>query len=302
VRSLLLLPLLALAACRHVEHSADVDAPPAGTHLRVATFNVRRFFDTVCDSGACESGDYEAQATQASFDQRAAQIAAAITRLDADVVALEEIEDQTCLDALLSHLPTMHGVLGETDFAASVDVAIVSRAPIERVVRHRAATPLTLDDGRTTTFSRELLEVHVQIDGHPVIVLAAHFKSKSDDDPLRRLAEARASSRIVNDAAAAEPAAIVMLAGDLNDVPGSPPLDALTVDGGLMRVADDLAPAAQATYYFNGSGQAIDHILLVPTTNVMRVPRSSRTWRDTGSNGFGGSDHAALSSDFQLPL
>jgi endonuclease/exonuclease/phosphatase family metal-dependent hydrolase len=295
-----LLLVLAASACRTIEHSQGSDASIDGTPLRVATFNVKRFFDTVCDSGACESGDYEAQATPASFDQRATQIAAAIASIDADVVALEEIETQSCLDALLSRLP-MHGVLGETDFAASVDVAILSRTPIDRVARYRATNPLVLDDGRTTTFSRELLEAHVQIDGRPVILLAAHFKAKADDDPLRRLAEARVSARIVNEVAAAEPGAVVMLAGDLNDVPSSPPLQALTVDGGLTRVADDLALSAQSTYYFQGSGQAIDHILLVPTTNVVRVPKSSRTWRDSGATGFGGSDHAALSSDFLLP-
>lgn len=296
-----LLSLLVVAsACRHVE-STSTDAAIDGTRLRVATFNVRRFFDTVCESGACESGDYEAQPIPSFFEERATQIAAAITRLDADVVALEEIETQACLDALLAHLPAMSGVLGETDFAASVDVAIVSRTPIESVVRHRATNPLVLDDGRTTTFSRELLEAHVRVDGKPVILLAAHFKAKSDDDPLRRLAEARVSSRIVHETAAQTPDAVVLLAGDLNDTPGSRPLDALTIEGGLTRVADDLAVTAQSTYYFQGSGQAIDHILLAPSANVVRVPKSSIVWRDTAGGGFGGSDHAALTSDFALP-
>jgi endonuclease/exonuclease/phosphatase family metal-dependent hydrolase len=156
-----------------------------------------------------------------------------------------------------------------------------------------------LPDGTTTRFSRELLEVEIQSErGKDVILFAAHFRSKANDDPARRLAEAQTASRIVGERAARSPEALVVLGGDLNDTPGSPPLQALVVDGGLVRVADDLPDAAQATYTYQGHGEAIDHLLLAPSASVLRVPRSSRVWRD--GNGWGGSDHAALSSDFLL--
>ena len=294
-----LLPLIALivglaagqGACRTPrEERISVDAADT---LRVATFNVRRFFDTVCESGACTSDDYEAQPSPAIFEQRAQQIANAIRLVDADVIALQEIETQACLDALLARLPAMHGVLGEIATVASVDVAVIAKTPLERVVRHRATEPLVLPDGTQTTFSRELLEVHAA----GVIVFAAHFKAKSNDDPPRRLAEAQVSRRIIEDTAALAPTKLVVLAGDLNDTPGSPPLDALTADGGLIRLADDLPLSAQSTYYYQGSGQAIDHLLVVPgDAATRRVPMSSRVWRD--GTGFGGSDHAALSSEF----
>ncbi len=276
-------------------------AVDAGTadRVRVATFNVRRFFDTVCDSGSCDADDYEVQPTPSYFDARAAQLATAIRRLDADVVSLQEVETQACLDALLIQLADElpHGVLGEIGTAASVDVAILSRTPIEQVVGHRADQPLTRPDGTLTTFSRELLEVHVHAGtGGKVVLVAAHFRSKSSDDPGRRLAEAQVSAVVVRDLAAAQPGALVVLGGDLNDTPGSAPLNALTVDGGLVRVADDLPVAAQATYEYNGQGQAIDHLLLAPTPVATRVPRSSRVWQDDG--GWGGSDHYALTSDF----
>jgi len=99
--------------------------------------------------------------------------------------------------------------------------------------------------------------------------------------------------------AASQPDALVALAGDLNDVPGSPPLDAL-VGSGLVRVADDLPPAAQATYVFNGQGQAIDHIVIAPDRAGARIPMSARVWRAPSGAGWGGSDHFALSSDFAL--
>lgn len=107
--------------------------------------------------------------------------------------------------------------------------------------------------------------------------------------------------KIVNALAVRELDALVILGGDLNDTPGSPPLDALTVAGGLIRVADDVSPAEQATYIYQGRGQSIDHLLLAPSTVATRVPRSSRVWRD-GTSGYGGSDHRALTSDFVLSM
>lgn len=294
----LLLVSVLCAACRSPSSTVDASIEP---RFRVATFNVLRFFDTVCESSQCDSDDYEALPSPENFEARATQLADAIIRLDADVISLQEVETQACLDALLVRLGGVmpYGVLGETNSAASVDVAVLSRTPLDKVVRHRESQPLTLPGGIVTSFSRELLEVHVRAeDGTNVVVFAVHFRSKSNDDPARRLAEAQVSSQVMNALAAAEPTALVVLGGDLNDTPGSPPLDALTIDGGLVRVADDLPATDQATYHYQGRGQAIDHLLISPSSAAFRVPRSSRVWSD--GSGYGGSDHSALTSDFRI--
>ena len=46
------------------------------------------------------------------------------------------------------------------------------------------------------------------------------------------------------------------------------------------------------------SAPAIDHLLQARTRFGVRIPLSSRTWR--GSPGYAGSDHYALTSDFEL--
>jgi predicted extracellular nuclease len=300
-RFLALVAVVLGTACTRTTTFVDANTDD---RFRVATFNVRRFFDTVCESGTCSTDDYEEQPPTAAFETRATQLADAIRRLDADVISLQEIETQACLDAVLARLTDVmpYGALGEIHSVASVDVAILSKTPLEKVTGHRDTHPLPLPDGSLTLFSRELLEVQVRArNGTKVVLFAAHFKSKADDDPARRLAEAQVSSQVVNALAATEPSALVLLGGDLNDTPGSPPLNALVVDGGLTRVADDLPVADQSTYRFQGSGQAIDHLLLVPNAAAAsRTPMSSRVWRD--STGWGGSDHAALTSDFYLPL
>lgn len=289
------------AACRTVTHEPAPDAY-AGPDARVATFNVKRFFDTVCDSGTCGFGEYEELPTMGEVDARATQIADAIRALDADVISLQEIETQACLDALLVRLgDTMpYGVLGETDVAASVDVAVLSKTPLDLVVGHRERLPLQLPNGASSTFSRELLEVHVRVGATPLVMFAAHFKAKSNDDPPRRLAEAQATAYVMNEVAAQRPGTLVVLGGDLNDTPGSPPLDALTIEGGLVRLADDLSVDEQATYIFNGRRQAIDHLLVAPNTAaVRRIPRSTQVWR-SATGGYGGSDHFALTSRFAI--
>ncbi|MDP2275211.1 MAG: endonuclease/exonuclease/phosphatase family protein [Archangium sp.] len=302
---IVLLSVLCLMGCEPgpTEEDGGVDAGQQVplTRVRVATFNVKLFFDSTCQSGACAAADFEQVLTPQAFDARAAEIAGAIRGFDADVVALQELETQGCLDALISRLGDAlpYGVLGEINTAGSVDVAILSKTPLENVVGHRNLERLTRPDGSRTNYSREFLEAHVRVaDGTEVVLFAAHFRSKSMDDPGRRFAEAQTSRRIVTDVATALPGALVVMAGDLNDFPGSAPIEALTADGGLLRVAADLPVADQYTYVFNGRGEAIDHILQGPTPAAVPVPRSAIVWKH--SRGFAGSDHYALTADFEI--
>jgi endonuclease/exonuclease/phosphatase (EEP) superfamily protein YafD len=271
--------------------------PEAADPLRVAAFNVHRLFDTVCDSGACGGSNFEAQPSPDAFAAQAGQLAAALNALDADIVLLSELETQASLDALTSRLPRFpHAVLGETGSPASVDVAVLSAYPITQVLRHRSRT-LYRPDGSATRFSRELLEVHLDVEGAKVIVFAAHFRSKVDDDPGRRFAEADAARDIVSSAAAAAPGALVVLGGDLNDVPGSEPLNALERGGALLRVASDRPDSETWTYSYFGEYQAIDHLYLARGGGTY-VPGSFRAARAGSRGGYGGSDHAAVYADF----
>lgn len=282
--------------------TADAGLPDAGPppRVRLGTFNLRLYFDTVCQSGQCGSADFEVQRTQAAFDTRTNQLASAITALNADLVALQEVENQDCLNALLTRLPAMpYGALGEIGTPGSVDVAIVSKYPIDQVIPHRMTVNLVRPDGSLTSFSRELLEVDTHLPGgQPVFLFAAHFRSKVSDDPGRRYAEAAASRRIVETRAMQRPDALIVLGGDLNDTPDSAPLQAMTADAGLVRVAADIPLADQYTYFFNGTGQAIDHLLQAKTQLGVVVARSALTWGP--SNGYAGSDHQALTADFEM--
>jgi predicted extracellular nuclease len=90
---------------------ADTGTPrPVGT-IRVAQLNTHRYFDTVCDSGKCTSADFEGVQTQAEFDAATDKLAKGIALIDPDVISVEEVETQGCLDALNAKLATLGKML-----------------------------------------------------------------------------------------------------------------------------------------------------------------------------------------------
>jgi uncharacterized protein len=271
------------------------------SRVRVATFNVRRFFDTTCDTGRCGDGDYEALPSPGDFARRAAEIARAVERLDADVVLLQEVETDAALRAVSERLgaawPT--AVLGEIGTPGSVDVAVLARDPLRAVRTHRDRV-LRRPDGSDTVFARELLEVEVDHRGHAVIAFAAHLRSMVDDDPGRRLAEAQAAQEIVAARAAERPDALVLLGGDCNDAPGSPTLRALEAGGALERATAGRPDVEIATYLFQGSGAALDHIFRARDgAGALVAAEVEVRWDALPARGYGGSDHGALRAAYR---
>lgn len=287
------------------EDTAAVDPPvdaawPAAEPgaVRVVALNVHRLFDENCDTDRCGAGEYEITESTAQIAARTERIAATFRKLSADVVLVEEVETAPLLDAIADRMGTgWSRALGETGAAASVDVGVMARFPITEVKRHRDRL-LTRPDGSITSFARELLEVHLDVNGAELVVFCAHFRSKAADDPGRRLAEAIATRVIMREVAEARPAALVLLGGDLNDVPGSPPLLALEEGADLVRVSAWMPDWLTATFTFAGQPQALDHFY-IPKANVPRyVPRTFHAVKDPGAQGLSGSDHAGIVAEF----
>lgn len=280
---------------------AQADTGPPPPSVSIATWNVRRFFDTVCDTGACEQGDYEEVPSAWGFDNRALSIADSVSKLSADIVLLQEIETAACLDAVHGYLADTYSFahLGEIGSPASVDVGVMTRGEMLEVRTHRE-TPIASPAGGHVLFSRELLEVHIDLDGWRVVVFSAHFRSQFNDDPDRRLAEAMAARAIVTATAAEFPDALVVLGGDLNDTPGSPPLNALEEGGVLWRVASEMLPGMDWTYSYLNKELALDHLYMATQSQTNRfVPGSAAVIRYGGDGAFGGSDHAAVRATFE---
>ncbi len=271
--------------------------PPADS-VRISTFNVRKFFDTRCDTRNCSGNSFEYEYPEGEFQAKAQQVANGIRLLESDVVLLQELESNESMTALMMYLEQEDypvQVLGETGSQASLDVAVVGQGTIIEQVSHYDRE-LVRPRGGTTSFSREFLELHLEIEGRRVIVFNAHFKAKTRDDPDRRLAEAQAARDIVREVAESHPEALIVLGGDLNDTPGSRPIRALEEGGGMLRVAEELGNGA-ATYTYQGQAQAIDHLYLVETPGGRYVNGTAEVVR-SNQRGLAGSDHAGLVAEF----
>lgn len=123
--------------------------------------------------------------------------------------------------------------------------------------------------------SRKPLAGEFSYGGRRWFVVANHFNSKGGDQSLfgrfqpptlssetQRLAQAKIVHDFVAQLLAKDPAAKVVVLGDLNDFPFSRPLQTLT---GSPRILEDLITrldvGEQYTYEFEGNAQALDHVL-----------------------------------------
>ncbi|MFW5968211.1 MAG: endonuclease/exonuclease/phosphatase family protein, partial [Persicimonas sp.] len=203
-------------------------------NLRVASFNTHNLFDTHCDSGDCGPNEFEKTPSQSEYEERITEVAEAIEELDSQIVLLQEIENEDVLEDLADELDGHYSVavLGELGWPGSLDVGVLSTGELEETRGYRDERELERPDGGTDRFTREFLRVDLEIGGRSIIAFTSHFRSKRDDDPERRLAEAREAREIVDEVAHANPDSLVVFGGDLNDRPGSEPLEALTTDNG----------------------------------------------------------------------
>lgn len=98
-------------------------------------------------------------------------------------------------------------------------------------------------------------------------VIVNHWKSKTEDTPLveytapRRLEQARFVAGLVN---ALPPASGLLVLGDLNDLPGSAPLEAINT-AGLHDLWGRLPSSGRYSYIYRGLSQALDYILVRPS-------------------------------------
>jgi endonuclease/exonuclease/phosphatase family metal-dependent hydrolase len=191
---------------------------PPGT-LRVLTWNVQALFDG--NQTGTEYGEYLNEAGWAAekFSARVNGISQAISRIDGgppDIVALEEIENLQCLEALASGELARYGY-GWTYFSknkgAALGLGVLSRIPIAEarahgMVRDQEAVP------------RPVLELWLYPEDAPLALFVCHWKSKlggeDNTEPLRR-ASAGIILRRIREIRSAYPDVPAVIMGDLNE-------------------------------------------------------------------------------------
>jgi endonuclease/exonuclease/phosphatase family metal-dependent hydrolase len=258
--------------------SREIPPRTPGT-VRIATYNLLNLFDDIDDPAY--SGDVE-DIDDAKPESEREALAAAIRRLDADVLALQEIESESALrefrDEHLGALGYEHLVSVDTGDPRGIECAVLSRFPIQNV-EHWAGLELggvhpdlwgsgaNWNAGRPITFKRSPLRVDVAVrDGagettepYMLTLFVLHNKSGAPGGYWRE-AESRKIAELVDAARTADPDAKIVVLGDMNARDDEPSVR-LLLDAGLTRVAP-FDPSRQDATASHESGRRIDHILV----------------------------------------
>ena len=269
--------------------------------ITVATYNVLNLFDDKDDPYHADEG------TSAKPREQLERLAKSIIDLDADVIAMEEVENrgylQRFVDVFLAELGYEHVVLYEGNDLRGIDVCVLSRLPVGPVRSYRHLR-FTDADGNTRTFNRDVIAVTIEPPGaEPLEIWPLHLKSNSGGrefaEPIR-LAEANQIRKLLDDQLTKNADARILVVGDFNDVWQSETLQTI-VGGGpnaLWSVASDLSGDMPDTYNKGEHHSMIDFILCSPAMAKLYVPDSCHVV--PGSIETTGSDHNPVTASFRL--
>ncbi|MDR2740160.1 MAG: endonuclease/exonuclease/phosphatase family protein [Treponema sp.] len=211
-----LLPALIAGGC---SLSAGVESGSPQGSLKVVTWNVQALFDG--SQTGTEYSEYlnEAGWAEEKFSARVNAISRAIDRIVEgvpDILALEEIENPQCLEAIARGELSKYGY-GWTYFSknkgASLGLGVLSRIPFVDTRVHG----IVWDQ---ETAPRPVLELWLQPEDTPLVLFVCHWKSKlggEDNTENLRRASARLILRRIREIHSKHPDMPTVIMGDLNE-------------------------------------------------------------------------------------
>lgn len=283
MRTVLFFAATLLAGCAPASSDAVRDAqallpgyayPPSDT-VRLATYNLEHFVDAF--DSPYVSAQREDAPDPADLARRHRLFVDALRALDADVLSLQEVEGEGLVRALVDSLAPELGyrfVASADDADWYMNVVVLSRLPLGPLTTFAdAVTPIpghTDAAGRpdaTDLANHRLVAVDVYARPSATLtVVAAHLKAgRSGRDEAWRTGQAGLLHAWLGQRFADPDAADVVLAGDLNAIPGSPSFAALlNADGALgpVRFSDPLSLASAFTHPADRPQRRLDHILV----------------------------------------
>jgi endonuclease/exonuclease/phosphatase family metal-dependent hydrolase len=205
-----------------------------------------------------------------------------------DILAVQEVENLPTMRLFNTHYLKHHFkyavLIDGNDNKRMIDVGLYSNYEIVTLSTHIYDQHLLPNKTKSThVFSRDCLEVVIDVDGTPVTFLINHFKAQDrftrrrrkpadtpSDDVLKREAQAARVVEIVEAAHRQNPQADYVVLGDLNAPPPvhAPDLKVLYNSKALIPI-DDSIDGHNWTYFLSAAGgrgkvSKLDYVFLSP--------------------------------------
>jgi endonuclease/exonuclease/phosphatase family metal-dependent hydrolase len=231
-----------------------------------------------------------------------------------DILVLQEIENKNVLTKLINQGLTGTGLnysaLIEGDDSRGIDVALVSKFPITKAIRH----PLIMNGEVLDT--RGILEVHIKVEFKNIIVFVNHWPSQNHD-----VSQRIASGELLEQKAKLSKAHLVIAVGDFNTIDRDTPSpfefmpSFLDTEEEARKINPEIGPG---TNYYRGQWSSLDKIFIHKSSSIMpnfetfkilshpfMMNISSTTGRPypkrfNHSKGEGFSDHLPVCLEFSL--
>jgi len=230
--------LLSMYSCSGCSFLPERSAVPE--NCTILTYNVQNLFDDVNDgteydefipaTGGWNSGLFHLKL------QRVSEVLTRFPGGGADIILLQEVENENALEMLRTHYLKGGGyrysaVSDAPDTA--VQTAVLSRFPITQVKAHT----VTLNG---QAVGRPILECSFEAVGRKLVLFCCHWKSKSggaENTEPDRIAAAGVLADILQTKSADEASVPVLVAGDLNECIDEWELHSGTYQTALMPVS-----------------------------------------------------------------
>lgn len=288
--------------------------------VKVGTYNINNFFDRFDDPYRADD-HWGPRGTKPKNLEDIYHLGQRLREDKPDILALQEVENKGSLyEFNKAHLGDHFSdlVVIEGNDPRGIQVGLASKFPLGQVVSYQFLRDIG-DKRKGKIFSRDFLEVEI-LDPENYMplctVFVTHLKSKfidpsvkspearakeEQDNAYRRTRQAMAIAQIIKRRFPNPQQGLYMVMGDMNDTPGSLPLQPLLNDPqlALYDVVTELPAEKRWTHYWSEKKEQsqIDYILLSPAMRQRVVP-GTVTIVQRGHTG--GSDHRPVYVDLWL--
>ncbi len=267
----------------------------APSTLRIATYNVENFYDRSDDPYNMKDSRVDMQTSPKPARELWA-LARVIRSVNADVVALQEIENRGFLreynNSYLEGLGYEHVILLESNSSRhpqgrGIDLAVLSRVPVYSATTYQHHR-FPHHKNKEASFSRDFLHVTLRPEGCPdVHIFVVHPMSRRGGAyaHYRRIAEAKEAGRIMAEQFRGKTDAWIIVTGDFNDTAGGASIKAFTSipEVPLTRVPASDAKDKKFTFYGKGGSyppSTLDHMLVSEAVKAHLVSPKAEIWND----------------------